>query len=287
MTVDAIIANIAGNPANPRRSRFASYPRAKGGERSLATVLAYAAIALICPLRAQAIDFYEIQIYEVETAPYHHLTLELHSNSTTTATGQWAKAAIDPHQIHETLEATHGLLPWLEVGQYFCTAKLGNGNYEYSGSRSKLHFGVPQSGNWPIEIGGNIELDYMRRQAEKNPFTFEIRPILEKQFGRLMVVGNFAFEKPLSGPGTHQGVQFAPSGEFVYQFTDWVEPALEYYGDMGAISSMPGVQRQQQFVVPALNFDLLPQLELNLGVGVGLTRTSNGLFLKSIAGWTF
>lgn len=249
--------------------------------------LACVAIALIWPVRARAIDFYEIEIYQVETAPDRHLTLELHSNSTTAATGQWAKEAIDPYQIHETLEATYGLLPWLEVGQYFCTAKLSNGDYEYSGSRSKVHFGVPQSEDWPIEIGGNIELDYMRHQAEDNPFTLEIRPILEKKFDRLMVVGNVAFEKPFSGPGTHQGVQFAPSAELVYQLTDWVAPALEYYGDMGAISSMPVVQRQQQFVVPALNFDLLPQLELNLGVGVGLTRTSNGLFLKSIVGWTF
>ncbi len=76
-------------------------------------------------------------------------------------------------------------------------------------------------------------------------------------------------------------------GEFVYRLTDWVSPALEYYGDMGPISPLPGVQRQQHFVVPTLNFDFLPQLELNLGVGVGVTRTSNGLFLKSIVGWTF
>jgi hypothetical protein len=56
---------------------------------------------------------------------------------------------------------------------------------------------------------------------------------------------------------------------------------------MGPLSDLPGVQRQQHFIVPALNFDFLPQLELNFGVGVGVTRTSNGLFIKSIVGWTF
>src|SRR5262245_33197779 len=66
---------------------------------------------------ARAIDFYEIQIYQVETAPFHRLTLELHSNTTTTATGQLAREEMDPYQIHETLEATYGVLPWLEVGQ--------------------------------------------------------------------------------------------------------------------------------------------------------------------------
>ncbi|HKF29781.1 MAG TPA: hypothetical protein VKB29_11140 [Candidatus Binataceae bacterium] len=236
---------------------------------------------------ARAIDFYEIQIYQVQTAPYHHLTLELHSNTTTTATGQLAREEIDPYQIHETLEGTYGVLPWLEVGQYLCTAKMSDGNYNYAGSRSKVHFGVPQSENWPIEVGGNIELAYMRFQAEDNPLSLEIRPILEKKFGGLMIVGNFVFEKPFSGADTHKGVQFDPSGEVVYQLTHWVSPAVEYYGDMGPLSDLPGVQRQQHFIVPALNFDFLPQLELNFGVGVGLTRASNGLFIKSIVGWTF
>jgi len=252
---------------------------------ALAIALVLSMLARARP--ARAIDFYEIQIYQVETAPYHRLTLELHSNTTTTATGQLAREQMDPYQIHETLEATYGVLPWLEVGQYLCTAKMSNGNYNYAGSRSKVHFGVPQSENWPVEFGGNIELDYMRFQAEDNPLGLEIRPILEKRFGRLMIVGNFAFEKPFSGEGTHKGVQFDPSGEIVYQLTHWVSPALEYYGDMGPLSDLPGVQRQQHFIVPALNFDFLPQLELNFGVGVGVTRASNGLFIKSIVGWTF
>ena len=52
-------------------------------------------------------------------------------------------------------------------------------------------------------------------------------------------------------------------------------------------SRSPRVQHQQHFIVPALNFDFLPQLEMNLGVGIGLTRASNGTFVKTIIGWTF
>ena len=111
---------------------------------------------------SHAIDFYEIQIYDTDTTPAGHLTLELHSNTTSTATGQLAKRQMDVHQIHETLEATYGVLRWLEVGQYFATAKLSNGEYEYSGSRTKVHFGIPQTFEWPVQFGGNIELDYMR-----------------------------------------------------------------------------------------------------------------------------
>ena len=253
-----------------------------------AALIAIAVTLVFAAGNAHAIDFYEIQIYPTETAPVGHLQLELHSNSVTTATGVEAREQINPYQIHETLEATYGVLAWGEIGQYFATVRLDNGNYEYAGSRSKFHFGIPQTMDWPVSFGGNLEFDYMRRAAEENPMTFEMRPIAETRIGRLTIIGNFAFEKPFSGPGTHKGVTFDPSGEVEYdKLLWWLSPAVEYYGDMGALSHLPGVQTQQHFIVPAFNFDLIDRMELNLGVGFGLTRASNGTFVKSIVGWTF
>jgi hypothetical protein len=236
---------------------------------------------------SHAIDFYEIQIYDTDTAPVGHLTLELHSNTTSTATGKLAKEQTGVYQVRETVEATYGVLRWLEVGQYLATAKLSNGEYEYSGSRTKVHFGIPQTFEWPVQFGGNIELDYMRHGTEDNPTTLELRPIAGTTYKKFRLVGNFAFEDPFSGRGAHHGMQFNPSGMLVYNLNRWVAPALEYYGDMGSIQPLAKVQEQQHFVVPTLNFYLIPQLELNLGVGIGVTRASNGVFLKSIVGWTF
>src|SRR5258708_25277262 len=105
---------------------------------------------------SHAIDFYEIQIYDTDTAPVGHLTLELHSNTTSTATGKLAKSQSDVYQIHETVEGTYGVIRWLEIGQYFDTAKLSNGNYEYTGSRTKVHFGIPQTLELPGQIRGKI-----------------------------------------------------------------------------------------------------------------------------------
>ena len=248
-------------------------------------------VGLVCILwlegSALAIDFYEIQIYPTETTPERVLQLELHSNSVTTATGKLAHDQLNPYQVHETLEATYGLTPHIEIGQYFATAKLSNGNYEYAGSRTKMHFGVAESDSWPLQIGGNIELDYMRRAAEDNPLTLELRPIVEKRIGGMLLIANLAFEKPFRGPGTHKGMTFAPSGEISYDLFPWVSPAFEYYGDMGAVEHLPAADLQQHFLVPALNLHLMPKLELNLGVGFGLTRASNGVFLKSIVGWSF
>ena len=234
-----------------------------------------------------AIDLYEIQIYSGETAPFHQLTLELHSNSMLRATGHLAKEQLRPYEVHETLEATYGVSPHIEIGQYLCTAKFVTGDYGYAGSRTKLHFGIGNAETWPLAFGGNIELDYMRRQAEENPLSLEVRPIIEKRVGKLWLIGDFAFEKPFSGPGTHDGVTFTPSGLISYDLFSWFTPALEYYSDMGPVRHLPAAQYQQHFLVPAVNLNLFPQLELNFGVGVGLTTASNGTFLKSIIGWTF
>ncbi len=246
-----------------------------------------AAAFLLAAGRARAIDFYEIQIYPTDTTPQNALELELHSNTVTTATGEEAHRQIRPYEIHETLEATYGLTPHLEVGQYLCTAILGNGDYEYAGSRTKMHFGIAATDDWPIRFGGNIELDYMRRAAEENPLTLELRPILETHVHKFTLIANIAFEKPFRGPGTHKGMTLAPSGEITYQVFKWLEPAVEYYGDIGALQHLPGVQHQQHFIVPALNLPLIERLELNLGVGFGLTHASNGTFIKSIVGWQF
>jgi hypothetical protein len=64
-------------------------------------------------------------------------------------------------------------------------------------------------------------------------------------------------------------------------------PALEYYGDIGPVRNPLPLKLQQHFIVPTLNFDFLPQLELNFGVGIGTTQASRGVFIKSIIGWTF
>jgi len=75
----------------------------------------------------------------------------------------------------------------------------------------------------------------------------------KKKRGEFPNVADFAFEKPLRGPGAHEGVTFAPSGLISYDLLPWITPAVEYY----------------------------------VGVGIGTTKASRGTFLKSIIGWTF
>ena len=237
--------------------------------------------------RADATDFYELQIYTVETTPAERWWLELHSIYVTSATGQEAKQQLPLYQIHNTGELSYGLLPWLEVGQYLCTARLDRGTYEYAGSRTKVHFGVPFTESWPVAFGANVEFQYMRRDAADSPLELDLMPIAQGHLGPLFIVGNFSFNKPFSGPGTHQGMTLEPAGQVSYPVNRWLEPALEYYGEIGPLAHLPSIENQQHFLVPSINLHLAPQLEMNAGYGVGVTNASLGRFFKGTIGWVF
>jgi hypothetical protein len=237
-----------------------------------------AAMVLLCVLSfakgAWATDFYEVQIYTVDTAPEGHVLAEDHS-------------ILVGNQEHNTFEFTYGITPYLEIGQYLCTAKIAN-NYEYAGARSKVHFGIPATFDWPIALGANIEFDYMRRQAVDDPLSLEVMPIAQARIGRLFLVGNFVFSRQFSGPGTHGGIGFEPMGQISYLLWDWFEPAIEYYGDIGAIRSPLAWPHEQQFIVPSVNLHFSFPLEFNFGVGFGLTRAyPDSAFYKGTIGWTF
>ena len=223
----------------------------------------------------------------METTPKNKLTLELHSNGVVNAVGRLAKEELRPHEIHETIEGTYGISSNVEIGQYFNMAKFVGGSFGYAGSRTKLHFGIGDPDEWPIAFGGNLEIDYMRKQADPNSLSLEFRPILQKNFGKWSFVADFAFEKAMRGPGSHDGVSLLPSTMISYDLLPWLTPALEYYGDIGPLRNPSPPKLQQHFIVPALNFNFLPQLELNFGVGIGTTQASRGTFIKSIIGWTF
>jgi hypothetical protein len=63
------------------------------------------------------------------------------------------------------------------------------------------------------------------------------------------LIGNIpSDDDPFSGLGAHKGWQFSPSGEILCQLTDWAAPAVEYYGDMGSLEDMRGLQHQQHFL---------------------------------------
>src|SRR2546423_15477988 len=87
----------------------------------------FLSLAFASTSRAQ--DNYEIQVYGSETLPEGFTMVEVHSNFTINGSKNVENGVLPTrHAFHETLEITHGINKWFEVGFYvFTSARNGNG----------------------------------------------------------------------------------------------------------------------------------------------------------------
>ena len=73
---------------------------------------------------ARAQDNYEIQVYGSELVEKGHTMVELHSNFTFQGSKTEEDGVLPTnHQLHETIEITHGFSDWFETGFYIFTCE--------------------------------------------------------------------------------------------------------------------------------------------------------------------
>ncbi len=238
--------------------------------------------------RLLAQDNYEIQVYGSETVDPGSTMVELHSNYTIDGARQTTDGTFPSyHAIHETLEITHGFTPWFEVGYYIFTSDQPGHGYGWVGDHLRPRVRVPESWHWPVGVSLSTEVGYERPEFSADTWTWELRPIIDKQLGPWYLAVNPALEKSLHGPNSHRNWEFAPSGKVSYALTKRIAAGIEYYSSLGELTHFDTLQGQQQEIVPAIDLDLGPRWEFNFGVGFGLTSVTDGLLVKMILGRKF
>lgn len=240
----------------------------------------------VAPLYSQ--DNYEIQTYPSETLEAGHTMVELHSNFTF----QGAKTTDDGtiptnHALHETLEITHGFNDWFETGFYVFTSYNPGHGYGWVGDHIRPRVRVPEAWKWPVGLSLSVEFGYQRAKYSADTFNLEIRPIIDKQFGKLYLAFNPAIDRSFHGPGIAGGVGFSPNFKAGYDITKKINAGIEYYGALGPITGFDPLSDQQQQIIPSIDLNLSPDWEFNAGVGVGMTHGTDHLLVKFIVGRRF
>ena len=233
-------------------------------------------------------DNYEIQVYGSDTIPAGVTMVELHNNFTSKGEKKVVDGLLPTHHAwHETIEITQGFTSWFETGFYiFTSARNGNG-WDWVGSHIRPRFRIPEKWHWPVGVSLSNEIGYQRRIYSRDTWSWEMRPIIDKDLGRWYLSFNPTLDRALKGPGTKRGFEFAPNFKVSYEFTKRVSGGLEYYGALGPISGLDKVKDQGHQIFPAIDLNLSPDWEFNFGVGVGLTGATDHLILKMIIGRRF
>jgi hypothetical protein len=239
--------------------------------------------AVCLPLHAQT--DYEIQVYGSDTVEPGVTMVELHSNFTFTGTKTMIDGMIPTnHALHETLEITHGWNDWFETGFYVFTSDNPGYGYAWVGDHIRPRVRVPESWKWPVGFSISIEFGYQRALYNGDTWDFELRPIIDKQIGKLYLAANPAFERSFHGPTVPGGVGLSPSFKAGYDFTKVINAGLEYYGDLGPLKEFDALGQQWQQIVPAVDLNFSKNWEFNAGMGVGVTHGTDHLVFKCIIG---
>jgi len=251
-------------------------------------------MAALAVCLASAQDNYEIQVYPSETLAPGQTMVELHSNFTAdgskplpgspyTAEGTYPTN----HAEHETIEITQGITSWSEVGFYIFTSARDGQGWQWVGDHIRPRVRVPDSWHWPVGVSLSTEVGYQRARFSPDTWSLEIRPIVDKQMGRWYWAVNPALERSFHGPGVSEGVEFSPGVKVSYDFSKGIAGGLEYYGAFGRISDFAPAREQEQQFFPAVDLNLSPKWEVNFGVGVGVTASTDHLIVKGILGRRF
>ena len=245
-------------------------------------------ILFVTGISALAQTNYEIQVYGSETIPPGVTMFELHNNFTVQGAKKTDDGTLPTHHAwHETIEITHGFNSWFETGFYiFTSARNGNG-WDWVGSHIRPRVRIPEKWHWPVGVSVSNEIGYQRRSYSPNTWTWEIRPIVDKEFKRWYLSFNPTVDRALKGPDTKRGFEFSPNFKVGYAFTKKISGGIEYYGGLGPVNHFDPLREQEQQIFPSIDLNVSPDWEFNFGVGVGMTRNTDHLIVKMIIGRRF
>jgi hypothetical protein len=243
---------------------------------------------MLCAGSTPAQDNYEIQVYGSELVDPGHTMVELHSNFTFQGSKSEFEGMLPTnHQLHETIEITHGFNDWFETGFYIFTAAQNGLGWDWVGDHIRPRVAIPKKWNWPVGLSLSQEIGYQRRQFSVDTWTYELRPIIDKQAGKWYFSFNPTFDRSLHGASVGQGWVFSPNVKVSYDITSKISGGFEYYGSLGPATDLFPIWEQQQQIFPTVDLNVSPKWEINFGVGVGVTRSTDHMIAKLILGRRF
>ena len=178
-------------------------------------------------------------------------------------------------------QLTYGLTDLIEAAAYLTFAQPGGHGFWWAGDKFHLRGMLCKHQALPIDLGWYAALEWRKiPQFDNADLILELKPIFEKDLGRLSLIANPVFEKVLLGEGHDQGFAFGYRNGAYFRLTEWLSPGVEFYGGIGLIDDTDPLSRQQHYIFPVIQGELLETFEYSLGPGFGLTRGSDHVVVK-------
>ena len=244
--------------------------------RCLAALL----VSLLVP-RVAAAQADEIQVYDGGLAAPGTFNLTVHNN--VTPKGQTAPAfpgaVVAHHSWNGVPEWAYGVTRWFEAGLYLpLYTRDRDLGWGLDGFKLRTLFAVPDADERRFVYGANFEFSYNARRWDSTRFTSEIRPIVGWHFRTVDLIFNPIVDTAYDGFGS---LQFVPAARVAYKLNEIWQVAAEEYADVGTFADVRRASEQGHQLFFVVDRTKGP-VDIEAGIGVGLTDTSDRLTLKLI-----
>ena len=240
------------------------------------------ALLLLWPFAAHATD--EIQVYNAEIAAVGQWTIQQHLNYGFIARKEpdFPGGLVPNHALNGTPEFAYGMTDWWELGFYLPFA-VSEGQLLSNGAKLRSLFVVPNAEKRDFFYGVNFEFSYNMPRFSQQIYAMEIRPIIGWRNKDWEFIINPIVDASFGSGGE---TDFAPAARLARKLGEDFFVGAEYYSDPGQIGHFLPLQEQQHALFAVTDFKV-GVIDVELGLGYGLTSSSDRLVAKTILGYAF
>jgi hypothetical protein len=254
----------------------------KGSPRYPLSAMAGAALIAALNQPANATD--EIQVYNAAIAAVGQFTYQQHLNYVPLGLTNppFPGGLVSNHSLNGTPEFAYGMTEWWELGFYLPFA-VENQQFLSDAFKVRTLFVSPHADQRDFFYGINLEFSNTTPKFSQSRFALEIRPIIGVRNPEWEFIVNPIVDASF---GKHGETDFAPAARLARKLAPDTYLGLEYYSDLGEIGNFPRLADQQHTLFLVTDFKL-GVLDVNFGVGYGLTPASDRWVIKTILGYAF
>lgn len=224
----------------------------------------------------------EIQVYDAGIAERGVFNLTWHNNFTPDGLKYPAfpGGLIPDKSLNGVPEWAYGVTDWFELGLYLPLYSISKGRgATINGGKLRLLFVRPHAAEHTFFYGINFEFSYNAKHWDSRRYTSEIRPIIGLHLHPVDIIVNPILDN--SYTGGFKGLDFAPASRVAYNVSSTWALAAEEYADFGLLRHFYSPRQQSQMIYAVVDH-IAKSLNIEAGIGFGLTSATDKVTLKLI-----
>jgi hypothetical protein len=230
----------------------------------------------------------EIQVYLDDLVGTGNFGTDVHNNYVVSGDGMppYPGGEAPAHVYRLTPEFYYGLSDTLELGLYVLTTRQPGRDPTYDGSKLRVKFIAPHDAEHGAFWGANLEIGDTSLRVSPQPWGTELKGIYGYRWSRWLFATNLNLDwtsnAPFGGP-----VSLDVDTKLAYLTDAGYQVGFESYNELGQASNPGHFSQDSEMLYAVIDTDLNKSMDLNAGIGRGLTTASDHWVIKFILGFHF